>query len=87
MAFRSDEALLALAEENRPSAFDALGEAFKLAAETWRINLAYLFDPMMAVHTSNIELLGSATPGQLQCAAVGRGSWAVAGRRRRAACV
>ena len=57
MVFRSDEALLALAEEGRPWAFDAPGEAFKLAAEAWRINLAHLFDPMMAVHTSNVEPL------------------------------
>ena len=27
------------------------------AAEAWRINLANLFDPMMAVHTSNVEPL------------------------------
>jgi SNF2 family DNA or RNA helicase len=32
-------------------------DAFKLAVEAYRINLAYLFDPMMAVHTSNVEPL------------------------------
>ena len=32
MVFRSDEANLAVAEEGRPWAFDAPGEAFKLAA-------------------------------------------------------
>ncbi|MFX1681037.1 helicase-related protein, partial [Mitsuaria sp. CC2] len=37
--------------------FDADGEGFKLAAEAIRINLAHLFDPMMAVHTSNVEPL------------------------------
>ncbi len=57
MLFRTDEATLALAEAGRPWAFDAPGEAFKLAAEAYRINLAYLFDPMMAVHTSNVEPL------------------------------
>lgn len=57
MVFRSDEANLSVAEEGRPWAFDAPGEAFKLAAEAWRINLAHLFDPMMAVHTSNVEPL------------------------------
>lgn len=55
--FRTDEANLSLAEAGRPWAFDANGEDFKLAAEAWRINLAHLFDPMMAVHTSNVEPL------------------------------
>jgi len=57
MVFRADEANLSLAEKGRPWAFDAPGEDFKLAAEAARINLAYLFDPMMAVHTSNVEPL------------------------------
>jgi superfamily II DNA or RNA helicase len=57
MLFRSDEPLLDLAVAGRPWAFDAPGEAFKLAAEAYRIDLAHLFDPMMAVHTSNVEPL------------------------------
>lgn len=57
MLFRTDESNLSLAEAGRPWAFDAPGEEFKLAAEAWRINLAHLFDPMMAVHTSNVEPL------------------------------
>ncbi len=57
MLFRTDEATLSLAEAGRPWAFDAPGAEFKLAAEAYRINLAYLFDPMMAVHTSNVEPL------------------------------
>ncbi|MDM7462933.1 helicase-related protein [Tepidimonas taiwanensis] len=57
MLFRSDEARLSLAEAGRPWAFDAPGEAFKLATEAYRIHLAHLFDPMMAVHTSNVEPL------------------------------
>lgn len=57
MLFRTDELNLSLAEAGRPWAFDAPGEAFKLAAEAYRIDLAYLFDPMMAVHTSNVEPL------------------------------
>lgn len=55
--FRTDEVSLSLAEEGRPWAFDAPGADFKLVAEAFRINLAYLFDPMMAVHTSNVEPL------------------------------
>ncbi len=57
MLFRTDETKLSLAEAGRPWAFDAPGEEFKLAAEAYRINLAHLFDPMMAVHTSNVEPL------------------------------
>ncbi len=57
MLFRADEANLSLAEAGRPWAFDAPGEDFKLAVEAYRINLAHLFDPMMAVHTSNVEPL------------------------------
>jgi SNF2 family DNA or RNA helicase len=57
MVFRTDEATLALGEAGRPWAFDAAGTAFKLATEAYRITLAHLFDPMMAVHTSNVEPL------------------------------
>ena len=55
--FRTDESILSLAEAGLPWAFDAPGADFKLAAEAYRINLAHLFDPMMAVHTSNVEPL------------------------------
>jgi superfamily II DNA or RNA helicase len=57
MLFRTDESKLSLAEVGRPWAFDAAGEEFKLATEAYRINLAHLIDPMMAVHTSNVEPL------------------------------
>lgn len=55
--FRSNESELSIATAGRPWSFDADGADFKLAAEAYRINLAYLFDPMMAVHTSNVEPL------------------------------
>lgn len=57
MLFRSDEARLELAQAGRPWAFDAPGEDFKLGLEAYRITQAALFDPMMAVHTSNVEPL------------------------------
>ncbi|WP_029406949.1 helicase-related protein [Thiomicrorhabdus sp. Milos-T2] len=57
MLFRSDEAKLELATEGRPWAFDAPGAEFKLGVEAYRISQASLFDPMMAVHTSNVEPL------------------------------
>ena len=55
--FRSNESEIHIASVGRPWSFDADGEDFKLAAEAYRINLAHLFDPMMAVHTSNVEPL------------------------------
>jgi len=57
MLFRSDEARLELAIAGRPWAFDADGADFKLGLEAYRISQAALFDPMMAVHTSNVEPL------------------------------
>ncbi|MEW8418889.1 MAG: DEAD/DEAH box helicase [Candidatus Thiodiazotropha endolucinida] len=57
MLFRSDESRLELATAGRPWAFDAPGADFKLGLEAYRIAQAALFDPMMAVHTSNVEPL------------------------------
>ena len=54
---RMNEGNLRLATQERPWAFDGDGEAFKLAVEAKRIDLAFLFDPMMAVHASNVEPL------------------------------
>ncbi|MBC7625181.1 MAG: RNA helicase, partial [Aeromicrobium sp.] len=55
--FRSNESEISIASVGKPWSFDADGADFKLAAEAYRINLAHLFDPMMAVHTSNVEPL------------------------------
>jgi SNF2 family DNA or RNA helicase len=54
---RHDEKNIAPAIRERPWSFDGDGDAFKLAVEAKRIDLAFLFDPMMAVHTSNVEPL------------------------------
>ena len=54
---RGDEGSISIATTERPWAFDGDGEAFKLTVEAKRIDLAFLFDPMMAVHTSNVEPL------------------------------
>jgi len=54
---RADEATLSIATVEGPWSFDGDGEAFKLTVEAKRIDLAFLFDPMMAVHTSNVEPL------------------------------
>ena len=57
MLFRSDEARLEVVVTGRHWAFDAPGAEFKLGLEAYRITQAALFDPMMAVHTSNVEPL------------------------------
>jgi SNF2 family DNA or RNA helicase len=53
----ADLASLSLATSERPWSFDGDGEAFQLACEARRIDLAFLFDPMMAVHASNVQPL------------------------------
>jgi SNF2 family DNA or RNA helicase len=54
---RADEQLISVATADRPFSFDGDGAAFQLTCEAKRIDLAFLFDPMMAVHTSNVEPL------------------------------
>ncbi|WP_298105937.1 helicase-related protein [Bradyrhizobium sp.] len=54
---RADEATIATASVERPFSFDGDGAAFQLSCEAKRIDLAFLFDPMMAVHSSNVEPL------------------------------
>ena len=54
---QQDEDTLRPAEEERPWAFDGNAESFQLACEAKRIDLAFLFDPLMAVHTSNVDPL------------------------------
>lgn len=54
---REMEAQLALAQGEATWPFDADAEHFKLGVEAQRIQLAHLFDPMMAVHTSNVDPL------------------------------
>jgi hypothetical protein len=53
----ADEASITPATVERPWAFDGDAAAFQLACEAKRIDLAFLFDPMMAVHTSNVDPL------------------------------
>ncbi len=55
--FRDDEPRLSLEETGRSWAFDADGKAFRLVSEAYRIRLAHLFDPYLAVHTSLVEPL------------------------------
>ena len=57
LLFRQDEDHLAIVEARRAWRFHAAGDLFRLVAEAYRIHLAHLFDPVLAVHTSLIEPL------------------------------
>ncbi len=57
LLYRENEATLEIAEVGRPWSFDGPGGLFRLVSEAYRIRLAYLFDPMLAVHTSLVEPL------------------------------
>jgi superfamily II DNA or RNA helicase len=57
MLSRADEAKLSLIEKSSAYTFDADPLAFKLAAEAQRIQLAHLFDPVLAVHSSDVQAL------------------------------
>ncbi len=57
LVLRSDESSLEIEEDHLPWSFDADGDIVRLASEAYRINLAHLFDPYLAVHTSSIEPL------------------------------
>ena len=55
--YRDDEATLSVLEKSLPWSFDVEGEKLRLVSEAYRIHLAHLFDPYLAVHTSAIEPL------------------------------
>jgi len=52
---KADEDSIGIATTDRPWSFDGDGDAFKLAVEAKRIDLAFLFDPIMAIHTSVLK--------------------------------
>ena len=57
LLYRSDEPNLTINQNRQKWAFTGDGDAFRLAAEAYRIQLAHLFDPVLAVHTSLVEPL------------------------------
>lgn len=58
LILRDQENNLELIEENEQARpYDADGNYFRLASEAYRIKLAHLFDPLLAVHTSLVEPL------------------------------
>lgn len=57
LLYRDREPTLEVVETGRPWSFDGDGGLFRLLSEANRIRLAYLFDPLLAVHTSLVEPL------------------------------
>ncbi|MBI5524649.1 MAG: DUF3883 domain-containing protein [Desulfarculus sp.] len=57
LLYRHDEPRLEVVEQGRPWSFDGDGSLFRLVSEAQRINLAHLFDPVLAVHTSVVDPL------------------------------
>ena len=54
---RADETRIDVVEVGRPWSFDGDGALFRLVSEAQRIDLAHLFDPVLAVHTSLVDPL------------------------------
>jgi hypothetical protein len=57
LVYRGEESGFEFLEAGRSYAFDADGGLLRLASEAYRIRLAYLFDPYLAVSASQIEAL------------------------------
>ncbi len=57
LLYRQDESRIRIAQQARPWSFDGDGALFRLVSEAQRIRLAHLFDPLLAVHTSDVEPL------------------------------
>ncbi len=57
LLYRDDEPALALVRGGRAWSFSGDGNLLRLVSEAYRIHLAHLFDPLLAVHTSLIEPL------------------------------
>lgn len=57
LLYRDSEPGIEVLTNNLPWSFDADAAQMKLASEAYRISLAHLFDPYLAVHTSSVEPL------------------------------
>ena len=57
LILREDEESIYVSDNHIPWSFDADGNQVRLASEAYRISLAHLFDPYLAVHTSSVEPL------------------------------
>ncbi len=57
LLYRDREPTIEIALIGRPWSFDGDGALLRLVSEAYRIRLAYLFDPLLAVHISLVEPL------------------------------
>ena len=57
LVYRGEEQAFELVEPGQTYSFDADGGLLRLASEAYRIRLAFLFDPYLAVTASQIEAL------------------------------
>ena len=57
LLYKEDESLIEVQEYGLLWSFDIDGDLMRLTSEAYRINLAHLFDPYLAVHTSEVEPL------------------------------
>jgi len=57
LLYRHREPTLEIVSVGRPWSFDGDGALLRLVSEALRIRLAYLFDPLLAIHTSLVEPL------------------------------
>jgi superfamily II DNA or RNA helicase len=57
LCYRGEESQFELVDKGRAWAFDGDGALLRLVSEAHRIQLAHLFDPHLAVHTSLVEPL------------------------------
>ena len=55
LLYRTDEQRLEIQTKGPTWNFDADGSLFRRVSEAYRIKLAYLFDPLLAVHTSLVD--------------------------------
>ena len=57
LLYKDNAVNLEIVTAGLPWSFEADGATFRLTSEAYRIHLAYLFDPLIAVHTSLVEPL------------------------------
>lgn len=57
LLYRENEDQIEILDNRLPWSFDADGNALRLVSEAYRIQLAYIFDPYLAVHLSAIDPL------------------------------
>ena len=55
LIYRENEERIEVLKNNLPWSFDGDGNLLRLVSEAYRINLAHIFDPYLAVHTQQLS--------------------------------